>query len=122
MLFFSQHCIGQIKIKKLKHLLLLADVTRNSLYLQGNTSLKWISLSRQYQNLTLISTDEKTCYSFLESQRWNGQPVCLIAGTTKKPYNVKPRGKFKEYFQVIVVLKRNVILPFTVRTGSIFEG
>jgi transposase-like protein len=66
-------------------------------------------------------TDEKTCYSFLESQRWNGQPVCPHCGTTKKPYNVKPRGKFKD-IPSYRCSEKECDLPFTVRTGSIFEG
>jgi transposase-like protein len=65
--------------------------------------------------------DEKTCYQFLEQQRWNGQPVCPHCGTTKKPYNVKPRGKFQD-IPSYRCSEKECSLPFTVRTGSIFEG
>nr|WP_230679841.1 IS1595 family transposase [Pontibacter sp. 172403-2] len=39
----------------------------------------------------------------------------------KKPYNVKPRGKFKD-IPSYRCSERQCDLPFTVRTGSIFEG
>lgn len=65
--------------------------------------------------------DEKTCYEFLESQRWDGQAVCPHCGSAKKPYNVKPRGKFKD-IPSYRCSERECDLPFTVRTGTIFEG
>ncbi len=65
--------------------------------------------------------DEKTCYEFLEMQRWGGEPVCPHCGTVKKPYKVKPRGKFKD-IPSYRCSERSCDLPFTVRTGSIFEG
>jgi len=65
--------------------------------------------------------DEKTCYEFLENQRWNGVPICPHCATTKKPYNVKPRGKFTD-IPSYRCSERQCDLPFTVRTGSIFEG
>lgn len=65
--------------------------------------------------------DEATCYRFLETLRWDGQPVCPHCGTAKKPYTVKARGKFKE-IPSYRCSERECGLPFTVRTGSIFEG
>ena len=65
--------------------------------------------------------DEKTCYEFLEQQRWNGVPVCPHCGSTKTPYKVKPRGKFTD-IPSYRCSERQCDLPFTVRTGSIFEG
>lgn len=65
--------------------------------------------------------DEKTCYEFLEQQRWGGNPICPHCGVDKKPYNVKPRGKFKD-IPSYRCSDRDCDLPFTVRTGSIFEG
>lgn len=65
--------------------------------------------------------DEKTCYEFLETQRWNGVPVCPHCATAKKPYTVKARGKFQD-IPSYRCSERACGLPFTVRTGSIFEG
>jgi len=65
--------------------------------------------------------DEKTCYEFLENQRWNNEPVCPHCGSTKKPYKVKARGKFTD-IPSYRCSERQCDLPFTVRTGSIFEG
>ena len=66
--------------------------------------------------------DEKTCYEFLESQRWTDrQAVCPHCGSAKKPYKVKPRGKFTD-IPSYRCSDRDCDLPFTVRTGSIFEG
>ncbi len=65
--------------------------------------------------------DEKTCYQFLEQQRWNGQAVCPHCGSAKKPYSVKPRGKFTN-IPSYRCSERECDLPFTVRTGTIFEG
>lgn len=65
--------------------------------------------------------DEKTCYEFLEQQRWGGVPVCPHCGTAKAPYKVKPRGMFKD-IPSYRCSERACDLPFTVRTGSIFEG
>lgn len=64
--------------------------------------------------------DEKTCYEFLESQRWDSKPVCPHCGS-EKYYKVKPRGKFKD-IPSYRCANRKCDLPFTVRTGSIFEG
>lgn len=66
-------------------------------------------------------TDEKTCYEFLESLRWEEGPVCPHCGSTKKPYSVKPRGKFKD-IPSYRCAEKECDLPFTVRTGSIFQG
>lgn len=65
--------------------------------------------------------DEKTCYEFLETQRWGGVPVCPHCATAKKPYTVKARGKFTD-IPSYRCSERACGLPFTVRTGSIFEG
>lgn len=65
--------------------------------------------------------DEKTCYEFLEISRWNGTPVCSHCGTAKKPYTVKSRGKFKD-IPTYRCSERHCDLPFTVRSGGIFEG
>lgn len=66
--------------------------------------------------------DEITCYKFLELTRWadNG-PVCPHCGSSKKPYNVKSRGMFKD-IPSYRCSDRDCDLPFTVRTNSIFEG
>ncbi len=65
--------------------------------------------------------DERICYEFLESLRWEEGPVCPHCGSTKKPYNVKPRGKFKD-IPSYRCSEKECDLPFTVRTGSIFQG
>lgn len=65
--------------------------------------------------------DEKTCYEFLENQRWDGVAVCPHCGTLKTPYKVKSRGKFTD-IPSYRCSERACDLPFTVRTGSIFEG
>ncbi len=65
--------------------------------------------------------DEKTCYEFLESRLWNGTPVCPHCGSIKTPYKVKARGKFTD-IPSYRCSERACDLPFTVRTGGIFEG
>jgi len=65
--------------------------------------------------------DEKTCYAFLEQQWWNGIPVCPHCGSAKTPYKVKARGRFTD-IPSYRCSDRDCDLPFTVRTGSIFEG
>ena len=65
--------------------------------------------------------DEKTCYELLESQRWQGVAVCPHCATAKKPYTVKARGKFTD-IPSYRCSERACGLPFTVRTGSIYEG
>lgn len=66
--------------------------------------------------------DEKTCYEFLEKQRWpDGQPICPHCASAKPPYKVKPRGQFKD-IPSYRCSEKECDLPFTVRTGSIFEG
>lgn len=65
--------------------------------------------------------DEKTCYEFLEYQLWAGVPVCPHCGSVKKPYKVKARGRFQD-IPSYRCSERACDLPFTVRTGSIFEG
>lgn len=65
-------------------------------------------------------TDEKSCYSFLELQRWNNTPVCPHCGSDKH-YKVKSRSQFKD-IPSYRCANRQCDLPFTVRTGSIFEG
>lgn len=65
--------------------------------------------------------DEKTCYEFLENQVWAGTIVCPHCGSVKQPYKVKPRGKFQD-IPSYRCSEKGCDLPFTVRTGSIFEG
>lgn len=65
--------------------------------------------------------DEKTCYQFLEKQRWADGIVCPHCGSCRAPYNVKPRGIFKD-IPSYRCSERGCDLPFTVRTNSIFEG
>jgi transposase-like protein len=65
--------------------------------------------------------DEKTCYEYLESSWWGGVAVCPHCATAKKPYTVKARGKFTD-IPSYRCSERACGLPFTVRTGSIFEG
>lgn len=64
--------------------------------------------------------DEKTCYEFLENQRWDNTPVCPHCGS-EKHYKVKARGKFQD-IPSYRCANRTCDLPFTVRTNSIFEG
>lgn len=65
--------------------------------------------------------DEKTCYEFMERQRWADGIVCPHCGSCKAPYKVKPRGLFKD-IPSYRCAERGCDLPFTVRTNSIFEG
>jgi len=65
--------------------------------------------------------DEKTCYEFLEKTLWDNVPVCPHCGVVKKPYKVKARGKFQD-IPSYRCSDRDCDLPFTVRTGSVFEG
>ena len=65
--------------------------------------------------------DEKSCYEFLETQRWEDGPVCPHCGSLKPPYKVKARGKFTD-IPTYRCSERACDLPFTVRTKSIFEG
>ena len=65
--------------------------------------------------------DEKTCYEYLEQQIWDGVPVCPHCASAKTPYKVKARGKFTD-IPSYRCSERACDLPFTVRTGSIFEG
>lgn len=77
-----------------------------------------------FKNITEFNKffkDEKTCYEFLEQQVWGGTPVCPHCATAKAPYKVKARGKFTD-IPSYRCSERACDLPFTVRTGSIFEG
>lgn len=65
--------------------------------------------------------NELTCYRFYEEQRWGGVPVCPHCGSAKKPYSVKPRGKFQD-IPSYRCSESGCKLPFTVRIGTIFEG
>lgn len=66
--------------------------------------------------------DEKSCYEFYEKERWeDGIPVCPHCGTAKKAYKVKARGKFQD-IPSYRCSEAACDLPFTVRTGSIYEG
>lgn len=64
--------------------------------------------------------DEKTCYEFLEQQRWGGVPVCPHCGS-EKYYKVKSRTIFVD-IPSYRCANRPCDLPFSVRTGSIYEG
>ncbi len=64
--------------------------------------------------------DEKTCYTFFEGQRWTDGVTCPHC-QSKKYYKVKPRGKFQD-IPSYRCANKNCDLPFTVRTGTIFEG
>lgn len=68
--------------------------------------------------------DEKTCYEFLETQRWDGTPYCPHCGSLKTPYKVKPRSKnvITQQIPHYRCSEKACGLPFTVRTGSIFEA
>lgn len=63
---------------------------------------------------------ELSCYRFLENQRWAGTPKCPHCGS-EKHYTVKSRGKFKD-IPSYRCANRACDLPFSVRTGTIFEG
>ncbi len=65
--------------------------------------------------------DELTCYKFYEEQRWAGVPVCPHCASAKAPYTVKARGKFQD-IPSYRCSEPKCKLPFTVRTGTIFEG
>ena len=64
--------------------------------------------------------DEKTCYHFLEAQRWEDKPVCPHCGSSKHN-KVTARGKFKD-IPSYRCGEKGCYLPFTVRTNSIFQG
>lgn len=64
--------------------------------------------------------DEKTCYEFFEQVRWGGIPVYPHCGSVKY-YKVKARGRFQDIPSYRYGI-RECGLPFTVRTGSVFEG
>ncbi len=65
--------------------------------------------------------DEVSCYKFLENQWWNDVPVCPHCGSIKTPYKVKSRIKFKD-IPSYRCSEKGCDLPFTIRTGSVFEG
>lgn len=66
--------------------------------------------------------DEATCYRYYETLRWeDSKPVCPHCASAKKPYNVKARGKFQD-IPSYRCSEGKCNLPFTVRTGTIFEG
>ncbi|MBK7360544.1 MAG: IS1595 family transposase [Saprospiraceae bacterium] len=79
-----------------------------------NFNFKTLSEFNDYFNSELV------CYQFLESQRWDNKPVCPHCAF-EKYYTVKSRGKFKD-IPSYRCANRKCDLPFTVRTGSIFEG
>lgn len=56
--------------------------------------------------------DEKTCISFYEQIRWNGQPFCPHCGSTKTPYRTNKGFKCSE---------KACYKKFTVKVGTIFE-
>ncbi len=56
--------------------------------------------------------DEKTCISFYEQVRWNGQPVCPHCGSFKTPYRTAKGFKCSE---------KLCHKKFTVKVGTIFE-
>lgn len=64
--------------------------------------------------------DEKSCYDFLENQRWDRVPVCPHCGN-EEYYIVKPRGKFKD-IPSYRCKNRECDLPFSARTNTIFQG
>ncbi len=68
--------------------------------------------------------DEEACYAFLEQERWQGTPVCSHCGSMKTPYKVKSRSRLPELQNIPTYRcsERSCNLPFTVRTGTIFEG
>lgn len=63
---------------------------------------------------------EKSCYKFLEKQRWNNKPVCPHCGS-EKHYKVKCRGKSAD-IPAYRCGNRTCDLPFSVRIKSILEG
>lgn len=65
--------------------------------------------------------DEKTCYEYMEKQRWANGVACPHCGSTKKPKKVAVRGKLKDIpsYRCSETL---CALPFTVRTNTIFQG
>lgn len=63
---------------------------------------------------------ESACYKFLENQRWQGTIRCPHC-SSEKHYKVKSRGKFKD-IPSYRCGNRVCDLPFSVRTGTIFEG
>lgn len=65
--------------------------------------------------------DERTCYEWYEKLRWAGGIACPHCGSVKTPYKAKPRGKFQD-IPSYRCSERACSLPFTVRTGTIFEG
>lgn len=79
-------------------------------------------LFKTIQEFNDFFKDEKTCYEFLEGERWpEGVAICPHCATAKKPYKVKARGKFID-IPSYRCSERACDLPFTVRTDSIYEG
>jgi len=105
-----------LKIVSLK----LGDVTRIA-YLCVTKPLKMDFDFKTICEFNDYFKDEKTCYEFLENQRWSGFPVCPHCGSMKAPYKVKARGKFQD-IPSYRCSERACDLPFTVRTNSIYEG
>jgi len=103
-----------------KSYLKLGDVTR-IYYLCVTNRRKMDFAFKTISEFNDYFKDEKTCYEFLETQVWGGVPVCPHCATAKKPYTVKARGKFTD-IPSYRCSERACGLPFTVRTGSIFEG
>lgn len=65
--------------------------------------------------------DEETCYKYLEDLFWAGVPACPHCGSIKTPYKVASRLKLKG-IPSYRCSESQCKLPFTVRTGSIFEN
>lgn len=65
--------------------------------------------------------DEKTCYEFMEKQRWSSGIACPHCGSTKEPKKVVARGKMKD-IPSYRCSETQCVLPFTVRTNTIFQG
>lgn len=66
-------------------------------------------------------TTEAKCFEFLEKQRWPNGIVCPHCGTGKHPYNIKTRSRIFS-MPSYRCSERYCDLPFTVRTGSIFDS
>lgn len=69
--------------------------------------------------LIMIDTlhTEEDCREYLETMRWNGEPVCPHCGSiSKHHYKLKQNGTFKGMYKCKDCRER-----FTVRIGTLFE-
>lgn len=64
---------------------------------------------------------ELSCYNFLEKLWWSDGIYCPHCGSIKQPYKVASRTKMKDA-PTYRCSEKECQLPFTIKTGSIFDG